>query len=262
VFGLGAGIRLWTSLFLQQMGSGGNLLAIRIPGLAAPIQLRRQDMEIFWQIMVMQENDFQAWPQASRANGVYKKIVSELHRPVVVDCGGHIGLSALWFASRFPEALVYSVEPDSSNFALLQQNTRHYPNIIPINGGIWSKTCHLEISNPGSGSASFRLREVAEDAGPGGTNLLRGYAIGDIAARELSNRLFLVKMDIEGAESEVFSRSAEWMKSVAVLIVELHDWLMPGQGTSRNLLARVAEDHFDVLLRGENLLLFRTEGAD
>ena len=260
VFGIGAGIRLWLSLLLQQLGSGSALLAVRIPGLAASIHMRRQDLEIFWQIMVMQENDFQALPQARRATDAYKDIVSELKKPVIVDCGGHVGLSALWFASRFPEALVYSVEPDPSNFELLQQNTRSYPNIVAINGGIWSRTCRLEISNPGSGSASFRLQEVEE--GDGSLNVLRGYAIGDIANREKANRLFLVKMDIEGAESEVFKSSAEWMKSVAVLIVELHDWLMPGQGTSRNLLARVAEDHFDVLLRGENLLLFRTPSAD
>jgi FkbM family methyltransferase len=262
VFGISAGVRLWFSLFLQQLGSRSALLAIRVPGLASPIHLRRQDLEIFWQIMVMQENDFRALPQASRATDVYRKIVSELNKPVVIDCGGHIGLSALWFASHFPEALVYSVEPDSSNFELLQQNTRSYSNIIPINGGIWSRTCYLEVSNPNSGNASFRLQEVAEDAALVRPNMLQGYAIGDIADREESNRLFLVKIDIEGAESEVFKRPAEWMGSAAVLIVELHDWLMPGQGTSRNLLARVAEGHFDVLLRGENLLLFRAAGGD
>jgi len=262
VFGIGAGVRLWISLSLQQLGADSSSISLRIPGSAAPIRLRPPDLQIFWQIMVMQENDFQSLPQAKLANEAYRAILSERNTPVIVDCGRHVGLSAIWFASHCPEAVVYSVEPDAANFKLLQENTSAYPNVVSISGGIWSRPCRLEISNPHSGSASFRLREVSEDADPGPRNALQAYAIEDIAEWEATNRLFVVKMDIEGAESEVFSGSAGWMKSVAVVIVELHDWLMPGQGTSRNLLARVAENHFDVLLRGENLILFQTAGTD
>lgn len=259
-FGMVAGTRLWISLLLQQLRSRPGLITINIPGLAAPTYLRPQDLQIFWQIMVMQENDFQSLPEASRQLDVYKQILADGNRPVVVDCGGHIGLSAVWFASRFPEAVVYSVEPDTANFQMLSENSRAYPNIFPVQGGVWSRSCLLEISNPKSGSASFRLQEVPESASLEHAAVLQGYAIGDIVEREARNRLFLVKMDIEGAESEVFKRPAEWMNSAAVMIVELHDWLMPGQGTSRNLLARISESHFDVHFRGENLILFRTTG--
>jgi FkbM family methyltransferase len=258
VFGIIAGTRLWLGLLLKQLRFRSGLIAIKIPGLAAPIHLRRQDLQIFWQIMVMQENDFQSLPEASRELAFYKQILSEGNKPVIVDCGGHIGLSAVWFASRFPDALVYSVEPDTANFQMLQQNTRAYSNIVPIQGGIWSRSCLLHISNPNSGSASFRLQEVPESASPERAAVLQGYDLGDIVGREAANRLFLVKMDIEGAEAEVFRRPADWMNSAAVMIIELHDWLMPGQGTSRNLLARVSENHFDVHFRGENLILFRT----
>jgi len=260
VFGIVAGTRLWLSLLLKQLRFRSGVIAINIPGLEAPIHLRPQDLQIFWQIMVMRENDFQSLPEASRELDVYKQILADGNRPVIVDCGGHIGLSAVWFASRFPEAVVYSVEPDTANFQMLNQNTRAYPNIVPIQGGIWSRSCLLEISNPKSGSASFRLQEIPESTSPERAAVLQGYAIGDIVGREASNRLFLVKMDIEGAESEVFRRPAEWMNSAAVMIIELHDWLMPGQGTSRNLLARVSENHFDVHFRGENLILFRLTG--
>jgi FkbM family methyltransferase len=258
VFGMVAGLRLWLSVLLKQLRFRSGLIAIGVPGLAAPIHLRPQDLQILWQILVMQENDFQSLPEASRELDVYKQILAEGNKPVIVDCGGHIGLSAVWFASRFPEAAVYSVEPDTANFQMLQQNTRAYPNIVPIQGGIWSQSCLLEISNPKSGSASFRVREVPEGANPEGAAVLQGYALGDIVGRDVANRLFLVKMDIEGAESEVFRRPADWMSSAAIMIIELHDWLMPGQGTSRNLLARVSEGHFDVHFRGENLILFRT----
>src|ERR1700678_2218138 len=179
VFGFIGGVRLWCAL-VTQSGSDDSLLKLHVPGLMAPIHLRGRDLPIFWQIMVMQENDFQSLPQASPVNDVYRKILSEGNRPVIVDCGGHIGLSAVWFGSHFPEAIVYSVEPDLSNFKLLQQNTKVYPNITPLNGGIWSQPCHLEISNPLSGSASFQLREVSKVVSSEESDLLRAYTIEEI----------------------------------------------------------------------------------
>jgi len=255
VFGLPGGFRLWCSLLLQ-VGFRSGMLELCVPGLAAPIRLRPRDLPIFWQIMVMQEYDFQSLPQAGRVTDIYNRIVSANNRPVIIDCGGHIGLSAVWFASHFPGAMVYCVEPDNSNYELLKQNTEAYPNVVPLHGGIWKRPCRLKISNPLSGSASFRLQEVPEDADPGHCDLLRGYTIDEILQRE-TDCLILVKIDIEGAESEVFEAPAAWLASTTMLIIELHDWLLPGQGTSKNFLRRIVEHNFDVVLQGENLILFQ-----
>jgi len=261
VFGMTEGIRVWLSLLIQTDFQSG-AIQLRLPNLLAPIQLRRQDLPIFWQIMVMKENDFHSLPQAGGATDTYKKILSEGNRPVIVDCGGHIGLSAVWFASRFPEATLYCIEPDKSNFKLLQQNTAAYPNVTCLNGGVWNKPCHLEIMNPLSGSASFQLRELPDSDNSERPNVLRAYTILEVLKLEKLNRLFLVKMDIEGAESQVFIDPAPWLALTAVMIIELHDWLMPGQGTSRNFFKRLAENSFDVVLQGENLLLFQVPDSN
>jgi FkbM family methyltransferase len=256
VFGVAGGIRLWVNL-LMQTASSSELLELNVPGLAAPIHLRRRDLPIFWQILVMQENDFQSLPQARRMKDIYRQTLSEGKKPLIVDCGGHIGLSTVWFASRFPEAVVYCIEPDTSNFKLLQHNTSPYPNVTPLAGGIWNRACHLEISNPGSGSASFQLREVDGKIDSDQPNLLRAYTIEEVVQKSEMNRLFLVKIDIEGAESVVFQDPADWLKAATILIIELHDWLLPGQGTSKNFFKRLGENDFDVVIRGENLLLFQ-----
>jgi FkbM family methyltransferase len=256
VFGIGGGVRLWLSL-LMQAGRTSGTLQLNLPGLAAPLRLRERDLPIFWQIMVMKENDFASLTQATEVRSVYNQILSEGNKPVIVDCGGHIGLSAVWFASRYPEATLYCIEPDSTNFSLMQQNTAPYKNVTPINGGIWNRPCYLKISNPSSGSASFRLEEVLEPAESERSSLLRAYTITEVSSREPQNRLFLVKMDIEGAESHVFETRAEWLNEAAVVIIELHDWLMPGQRTSKNFFKRLSEHDFDVVLQGENLLLFK-----
>jgi FkbM family methyltransferase len=221
------------------------------------VHLRRQDLAIFWQIMVMREYDLQSLPQIGRVRATYQAILSEGKKPVIVDCGGHVGLSAVWFATHYPDALVYVVEPDASNFKILQHNTAAYANVIPLHGGVWGHSCRLTISNPQAGSASFRLQEAPDSLSLQQSNLLHGYTIEGISEPGELRRLFLVKIDIEGGEAELFQGPTEWLHSPALVIIELHDWLLPWQGTSRNLFRKLAENNFDAVLRGENLLLFQ-----
>ena len=221
------------------------------------MRLRRQDLPIFWQIMVMREYDLQSFAQTRRVSAKYEAILSERKKPIIVDCGGHVGLSAIWFATQFPDATVYVVEPDISNFKILQVNSAFYANVVPLHGGVWSHRCRLMISNPEAGSASFRLQEVPNSSNLQQSDLLCGYTIEGVSELGELGRLFLVKIDIEGAEAELFKGPTEWLHNPAMVLIELHDWLLPWQGTSRNFFRKLAEIDFDVVFRGENLFLFR-----
>lgn len=257
VFGLGGGLRLWWTL-LRHAGASTGVLQLPVPGLAAPLQVRPRDLPIFWQIWVMRENDFASLPQAAGVKSAYQQILDAGQTPIIVDCGGHVGLSAIWFASQFPQASVYSIEPSDANFAMLQANAQAYSRITPLKGGVWSRSCHLEISNPDAGNASFRLQEVLGlEEGADAPNLLRAYTIDEISSLSRKGRLLLVKIDVEGAESEVFRDPGPWLGKVPAIVIELHDWLLPGQGTSTNFFKRISDYPFDVVLQGENLLLFQ-----
>lgn len=259
VFGLAPGSRLWWAVLRHRADSQTGRIHLPVPGLIAPLQVRERDLPIFWQIWVMRENDFGGMSQSAGVQALYRQSLSSGRTPVIVDCGGHVGLSAVWFASQFPKATVYSIEPSDANYAMLQANSKAYRNIVPLNGGVWSRSCHLEISNPDSGSASFRLREVDEPENVDSGDLLRAYTIDEVAGMVNEGQLLLVKIDIEGAESEVFRAPGPWLESVAAIVIELHDWLLPGQGTSANFFRSIAGFPFDVILQGENLLVFRTQ---
>lgn len=261
VFGLGAALRLWWVL-LRGADAQTGLLRLPVPGLSSPLTLRERDLPIFWQIWVMRENDFSKLAQAAQVSSTYNAMLRGGHTPVVVDCGGHVGLSAVWFAAQFPKATIYTIEPSDANFALLETNTKAYRNIIPLKGGVWSQACHLEIANPGSGSASFQLREVFDAEAARRSDLLRAYTIDEVAAMGPQNRLLLVKIDVEGAEAELFRDPGPWLGEVPALVIELHDWLLPGQGTSRNFFRRIGAYPFDVILQGENLLVFSVAGRN
>jgi hypothetical protein len=79
--------------------------------------------------------------------------------------------------------------------------------------------------------------------------------IADIYAQEVKTGVFpfLVKMDIEGFESDVFSGDNSWLQKTPFFMIELHDWLMPKQGTAGGFLKAVANEPRDFLIRGENI---------
>ena len=62
---------------------------------------------------------------------------------------------------------------------------------------------------------------------------------------------FIVKIDIEGGEQDVFSGNTEWVARTPVLIIELHDWLIPKGGTSGPFLKCISALDRDFVYIGE-----------
>ena len=54
----------------------------------------------------------------------------------IVDCGANIGLTSLFFASRYRNARIFSIEPHPVNYDLLKKNTNCEPRIVPIQAAI------------------------------------------------------------------------------------------------------------------------------
>ena len=65
--------------------------------------------------------------------------------------------------------------------------------------------------------------------------------------------LDLVKIDIEGAEKELFENGYEkWLPKTRVLVVELHDRMKPG--CSKSVFSAICQYDFSFSHKGENLI--------
>ena len=63
----------------------------------------------------------------------------------------------------------------------------------------------------------------------------------------------ILKMDIEGAEKEIFEFGyANWIPKVKVMIVELHDRYK--EGCSKAFFKTMGEYEFSSRIRGENII--------
>src|SRR5260221_1476823 len=70
------------------------------------------DLAVFWQIFV--DREYRCLDQVKQAR-------------FILDCGANVGYSAVYFLTRFPEALVIAVEPDPDNCAMLGANLAGLP---------------------------------------------------------------------------------------------------------------------------------------
>ena len=150
-----------------------------------------------------------------------------VHREIrtIIDAGANIGLSTVFFAHKYPRARVVAIEPEAANFALLQQNTRGYANVVALHAALWSETGEVALDDPGRGEHGFVTRE----AGPtGDITHVEAVTISDVMERQALDHVDLLKVDIEGAEKEVFEQAGRWIGHVSVVVAELHDRFKPG----------------------------------
>jgi FkbM family methyltransferase len=172
-------------------------------------------------------------------------------RPLVIDAGANIGAASVFFAFTVPGCVVAAVEPDSGNHELLLRNTAGL-DVKPFLAGIASKPGMLTIMNELGQNDSFRTRPA--DGGQAdqicipaitGAQILNGF--------DDSVYPFIAKIDIEGAEEDLFSSNIEWIDQFPIIIIELHDWLFPYQNISLPFLRWAAKGDRDIIVKGENL---------
>ncbi len=144
----------------------------------------------------------------------------------IIDAGAFIGLSSIYFAWRFPDAKVVAIEPEKSNYELLVENIDGWDNIIAVRAALWKRATRLFIYNPGSGNWAyqvFRSKSAVRLA-----QRVPGVRLESLMEMTRVERVDILKVDIEGAEIEVFETAASWIQRVGVIIIELHDRLREG----------------------------------
>ena len=236
-FGPVHGPRIWHRL--RRRLPGDPPVWVRVPGLPHPISLRAgtADVDMFQQVFLQHEYDFPAGEAPS----------------LIVDGGANIGMASLFFAVRYPQARIIAIEPEAANARLLRQNTALFPQIEVVQAALWSEPGELTLENPEASSSSFRVQAAGSAAPPGAA--IRAVTLPELLAEAPPDARVLVKLDVEGAEKEIFSADTDWLQRVSILVVELHDRFKPGCGEA--LEAAVAPFPFTRLTCGENLVFTR-----
>lgn len=170
------------------------------------------------------------------------------HPKTIIDLGANVGYASIYFANRFPDAKIFAVEPEEQNYQIAKKNTEAYANITLVKGAVWHKSEQINVVDNGFGEAGFMI-ESGE-----GANTVKAYTIMEIMDLMNVSTIDILKIDIEGAEKEIFETGADaWIPNTKVLIVETHDRYK--KGTSKAIFNTIGRYDFSLELSGENLIL-------
>jgi len=181
-------------------------------------------------------------------NHIYREIVASGRQPLIIDCGANIGASVTWLSARYPEAHIIAVEPAPENFALLRRNCAGL-DVDLRQAGISSADGRAHLDN-GSGS-DMGFQTNSEHKGVE----IEMVSVGSLLASKspASYTPFLLKVDIEGAEKDLFAGNTSSLDQFPLIIVETHDWLMPGQHTSQEFFRFHAATGREFCMKHENI---------
>ena len=225
-----------TMLLFKRNMKSIKFFSISLPKYSAPILLRNNtsDIGVFYQVFLAKSYNLNYY----------------IDPKIIIDCGANIGLSAVFFKNKFPNAKVIAIEPELSNFELLEKNTKNYNDIFCINSGIWNKSTNLKIKS-NSSHWDFTVEEVDYK----NENTIPAISIRDILDNHGIEQIDILKIDIEGSEKELFEEDYEyWMKRTKVLVIELHDGLR--EGASKSFFGAISKFNFRMTKKDENLVFY------
>jgi hypothetical protein len=80
----------------------------------------------------------------------------------------------------------------------------------------------------------------------------------DIINRYNIQTIDILKIDIEGAEKELFTYNYEsWLPKVRCIVIELHDTFRPGCATA--FFKAISSREFDIFCKGEDIIITFTD---
>jgi FkbM family methyltransferase len=240
-FGVRGGVRGLLSALRGKGTHSTHLFEWLGPECRHPIRLRvpSSDVWAFEQVFV---------------NGEYDFSVKEPPK-VIVDAGANIGLASILFTNRYPLAKIFAIEPEQSNFELLKANVAPYPNVVPIQAALWHRNEEISLVDPGLGKWGFMTDAKDSSEGLGDTcHQVEAMTVDKIMADYGLSEINILKIDIEGAEREVFSDTSAWIGKVDAVIIELHEDMKVGCNRSFYCGSTGFDQEW---LQGENVYLSR-----
>lgn len=165
-------------------------------------------------------------------NDEYVFIIHMLHHykisvKTMIDCGANVGYTTIYFKAFFPDASIISIEPQYEVFLRLNENVRinNLSNIITIQKGLWSTSTYLKSDFSFRDGQDWSHRLVPADENSIKKDLIKTITVNELMQEYEVEIIDFFKMDIEGAEAEVFSERADlsWLDKVKFIAIEIHD---------------------------------------
>ncbi|MCC9599035.1 FkbM family methyltransferase [Stieleria sp. JC731] len=164
--------------------------------------------------------------------------------PVIIDCGANIGIAVRYWLSRYESPKILAIEPDPAIFETLKQNCDGAANVTLLQSAVSKTGGPLSFCSTGDDAGHLLQNDAGQQTDQKQTNTI---AINSAQLSELIEQsdspIDFLKLDIEGAETEVLKEAASKLDKVRNLFVEYHGFA-DQQQTLHELLAVLSEAGF------------------
>jgi FkbM family methyltransferase len=211
--GFWGGLRWSYARAADRRGLIHDAISIRPHWLRHPVHVRMgesSDMDLFQDIFVNGGLDF------------WRSSIDAAPR-LILDLGANVGYVSAVFLSLFPRAFVLAVEPDPANLEICKRNLAPYGDRVKVvEGAVWHSCGQLALSRGTFGDGREWASQVRH-AEFGETATVTAWDIPALLGMCPQNEVDILKIDIEGSETALFSKNAEqWLPRVHNLCIETH----------------------------------------
>jgi len=201
------------------------------------IRTEMSDMQVFHDIFIWGEYSF-------------LKPVAE--HTTILDIGANVGYSSAFFAGIYPNCDVVAVELMHSNFVQLSRNTAFLgKRITTLEAAVWSHNNGVSIADDTfrDGDAWSHHASEAKD----GKSLVPSITMHDLMEQHSMPHVNICKIDIEGAEYELFAAGNRgWVDNCDVILLEIHNDL-----ATFDIVAELNADGFYFFTAHELTIFYR-----
>lgn len=147
---------------------------------------------------------------------------------IILDVGANIGWTSYYF-SQFAKQ-VYSLEPSTEHFNVFTQMLEYnqIKNVKPIKKALYIESGTFPLYDPGSKYNNKTMRSLHQAmANPEvAPEQVQTITLDQLFKDEGIEHVDLMKLDVEGSESEILSHSsfAEVAPKIDTILIELHSW--------------------------------------
>jgi len=150
--------------------------------------------------------------------------------PVIFEAGAHYGTDTTEFVKKWPEATIYSFEPNPHAYGLLVENTKKFPNVHPqgiaitdFNGTITLNVCYGtngDDLNSEVASSVLEANDYMKQHYQGPKVEVACTILGDWCKTNNVSGFDFMWIDMEGYEMQALSASLEILSKAKVIYIE------------------------------------------
>ena len=174
---------------------------------------------------------------------------NEKQEPVVIDCGANIGISALYFKSLYPHAIVHCFEPYSKAVDYLKRNiaANNLENVFVYQEAVSALDGEIKLNIPADANMLNPTVLVAKDSTV--FEIVKSVKLSSFV-NSIKENIDLIKLDVEGAEYDIVedlnNSGILATGKVRMLVVEYHDSVFKDALRLQQFIGMLSDNNYEV----------------